>query len=189
MSKDLDDFLRKAAERRQKRQQTGGTSTPVTPQAAPIPQTIAQAEVYVVADSPREGSVPIETLGPRIQSNIHPSSLLTKEIDQADDRVRARIHSQFDHSVSTIDQGTTIKKKDSQSNKQPAKKRTFKQSNRDMGTAQEVPISSFEESRNDMTIERSASKMINPESMLELLRNPQTLRTAFIASQIFERKF
>jgi hypothetical protein len=40
-----------------------------------------------------------------------------------------------------------------------------------------------------MTIERSASKMINPDSMLELLRDPQTLRTAFIASQIFERKF
>ncbi len=185
MSKDLDEFLRKAAERRKNRQQTGVNPTPVTPQAAPI----AQPEAIVVADKPREGLVPKETLGPRIQSNIHPSSLLTKEIDQADDRVRARIHSQFDHSVSTIDQGTTVQKKESQSSNQSGKKKTAKQSNRDLAASQEKSISSFEESRNDMTIERSASKMINPESMLELLRNPQTLRTAFIASQIFERKF
>jgi hypothetical protein len=189
MSKDLDEFLRKAAERRKNRQQSGGNPSPATPQAAPTAQTIAQAEVVVVAEKPREASVPIETLGPRIQSNIHPSSLLTKEIDQADDRVRARIHSQFDHSVSTIDQGTTVKKKESQSSKQPGKKKAAKQSDRESGVAQDKSISSFEESRNDMTIERSASKMINPESMLELLRNPQTLRTAFIASQIFERKF
>ncbi len=186
MSKDLDEFLRKAAERRQKRQQATGNAPPVTPQAQPIEKPVT---AVVVEKQPREGSIPIETLGPRIQSNIHPSSLLTKEIDQADDRVRARIHSQFDHSVSTLDQGSSIKKKESQSSNQAGKKKSAKQSNRAPEASVENPKSSFEESRNDMTIERSASKMINPNSMLELLRNPQTLRTAFIASQIFERKF
>jgi hypothetical protein len=185
MSKDLEEFLKKAAERRQKRQQSGGVpaSTTSKPEVAPVPQaTIAQ-------EKPRENQPPHETLGPRIQSHIHPSSLLTKEIDQADDRMRERIHSQFDHSVSSIDQGRTTQSKDSQADSSSGKKKASKSTKKQIAPPQANAISSFEESRNDMTIERSASKMINPDSMLELLRDPQTLRTAFIASQIFERKF
>jgi len=184
MSNDLEDFLRKAAERRKKRQQTGGPTATVSTN----PEPLTRPEPIAVQQTQRENSTPVETLGPRIQSNIHPSSLLTKDIDQADDRIRARIHSQFDHSVSTIDQGRTTQKNESSSSNQSNKKKSSKQK-KVASASPENAISSFEESRNDMTIERSASKMINPDSMLELLRDPQTLRTAFIASQIFERKF
>jgi hypothetical protein len=184
MSNDLEEFLRKAAERRQARQQSGGITkaVPATPEAPANPQPVT---------APVEQR---ETLGPRLQSNIHPTSLLTKEIDQADDRIRARIHSQFDNSVSTIDTGRTTKSNESQSSNQttnqPSKKKASKQNKKEsVAPPPEKSLSSFEESRNDMTIERSASKMISTGSMLELLRNPQTLRTAFIASQIFERKF
>jgi len=185
MSNDLEDFLRKAAERRKKRQQPGGPATPVSTN----PEPPARPEPIAVQEKPRESSTPVETLGPRIQSNIHASSLLTKEIDQADDRIRARIHSQFDNSVSTIDQGRTTQTKETSSSSQSGKKKSSKQTKKEAAASPKNAISSFEESRNDMTIERSASKMINPDSMLELLKDPQTLRTAFIASQIFERKF
>ena len=184
MSNELDEFLRKAAERRLARQNQGNTqaSSPQANNSQPtskvVESSLAPIVLEPIALEARRG------LGPRLQSNIHPESLLGKDIDQADDRVRARVHEQFDNNVSSLETGLSKPKTD---NQQTLKKNTKK---KQAAPAKEpLVISSYEESRNDMTIERTASKMIATGSMMELLRNPQTLRTAFIASQIFERKF
>jgi len=179
MSNDLDEFLRKAAERRLARQNQGNTQAPSQqPTSKVVESALAPSVLEPIASETRQG------LGPRLQSNIHSESLLGREIDQADDRARARVHEQFDHTVSRLETGLSKPKTD---NQQTSKKNIKK---KQVASSKEPQvISSYEESRNDMTIERTASKMIATGSMMELLRNPQTLRTAFIASQIFERKF
>jgi len=191
MSNDLEEFLRKAAERRRARQQSGNAPAPSQGSApsqpsTPIASTPSFSDSKVVptilepiAPEPRQG------LGPRLQSNIHPESILAEDIDQADDRVRARVHQQFDHSGSSLDKDRTTKS----NNPSLPKKKDSKKKTQNLLQDKPLAVSSYEESRNDMTIERSASKMIATGSMMELLRDPQTLRTAFIASQIFERKF
>ncbi len=167
MARDIEEFLRKAAERRKQAQQGGGQpAAPQRPaQPAPVPQQRpvapppAQRQPYSPPPTtpsrqppqrqPVEAEVVWsnrESVAAHVQAHISTRSIaehasqLGQEVGLADDKLEQRLHEKFDHSVGTL-------------------------------------------GHLDTTGEGATSG----DDLLQLLRNPQSLRQAILLSEILKR--
>lgn len=131
MPRDIEEFLKMAAKRRQQQKQQGGgpraqrpaspqpQQTPPTQQQRPQParpqtrrppiQPATEDEIIVLGSSTQKASDPYrQSVAEHVKSHIDTSSLgehashLGEEVGLADDKLEARLHSTFDHSVASL---------------------------------------------------------------------------------------
>ena len=180
---DLEDFLRKAAERRNQRQQGGNPnrspSPPPQSQPAPVRQDLASSqeealepeiiepeviEAVVIPKKPRPIAPAPQRISdtPTAASTRNKPANLSPGVDQADEKMASHVKSALDHDLGKID-----KRKKSQGK---LSKKT-------------------ESVTNQVTMVNRGQANVVGEDLLAMLRQPQTLKTAFIASEIFKRKF
>lgn len=187
---DLEDFLRQAAERRKQRQQgqPGSQSIPTQPvrsaeraRQAPRPESevfeselvepdIVEPEIIepeiiepnVIKVRPAAASDARRNLADTTLPPMPKSSRLSREIDQADEKMASHVKSALDHDLVKVGK------------QKKSKSRLAKKS--DSMANQETHV------------DRS-HKVVLTNEILSMLRQPQSLKTAFIASEIFKRKF
>ncbi len=161
MARDIEEFLRKAAERRKQQQNQGGgapapTNQQSRPPAPPRPQP--------PRPQPRQEFIPtneIEVIAPRgesiqdhVRRHINTNDItqharqLGEEVALADDKIDAHIHQKFDQGLGTLASGRDPYAQDSNNTM-----------NRDLGQ----------------------------HDLLDLLREPKTLRQAILVSEILKR--
>ena len=160
---DLEDFLRKAAQRRREKVQRSGPAkspapsrgTPISlaPDAnAPEERVRSLARGEVAYDEGRSAG-PIRAL---------PPAHLAEVVDHADERMSEHLSHVFQHEVGHL-RGDVEKRTDA----------SKKQSNMS----------------NEETSVHRAPENLAGRQLLEYLANPQSIRVAFLASEIFQRKF
>jgi hypothetical protein len=169
MSNDLEKFLKQAAERlRDKIQQSQApqrspqTPPPVSPsQRRPQPQSLEPLVVEASLVQPRQlGEDPLSSIDTRPSVAHELREHLAEDISQTDERMAGRVQQVFDHSISTLPSASTAL----QTNAPKSADQT--------NVAVEV---------------NRRGRMSSP--FLRMLRKPDTLRAAFIAGEIFRRKF
>ena len=157
MARDIEDFLRRAAERRQqqlKQKQAGGQASPpprATPppvQPRPKPRTLVSREDIDVVDM-RDQSV-----AEHVKSHIDTSDIashaerLARDISQVDEKVEARLHQKFDHGLGKLESRKAI----------------------------EAPP--------EATVDEVSATALG---LVEIIRSPKTLRQAILLSEILRR--
>ncbi len=167
MSNDLERFLQQAAQKlKEKVQQGQAPQSPAQRQRPSQPPPIRQAERRL-QPSAVPGEIVDATLisddrraGTNPLSNLDTRRPLAQTIGQTDERMVDHLHDVFDHAVSSI------------SSASPALQSNVSQTANQTTDAVEV----------------NRREQIN-SPFLRMLRQPDTLRAAFIASEIFQRKF
>lgn len=136
MARDIEEFLRRAAERRKQNQQGGAPPPQPPPRQPPPPRqqspplrppprpaapprpmlTISDddviEEVEVVEDSRLRSSIRAEKVGRHVRQYLDTSDVtdsashLAETIEYADDKLRSRLKSTFDHEVGHLDHDT-----------------------------------------------------------------------------------
>lgn len=167
MSNDLEKFLQQAAERLQEKilqsqpqNRSQQTPPPIRPSQRPPQYSEPRVIEAPIVPPLQLGDDPLSSIDNRPSITTAMRSRLAEEISQTDERVAGRVQQVFDHSVSTLRTASHAL----QSNAQV----TVDQTN----SAVEV---------------NRRGRMASP--FLRMLRKPDTLRAAFIAGEIFRRKF
>ncbi len=162
MANDLERFLQQAAQKLKEKVQQGQAPQPPRPMQPP---PVRQAERRL-QPSPVPGEIVDAMIsddrraGPDPLSNLDTRRPLAQEIGQTDERMAGRLHDVFDHAVSSM-----------------SKPSSALQSN----------ISQTANQTTDAVEVNRREQVSSP--FLRMLRQPDTLRAAFIASEIFQRKF
>lgn len=175
MPSDLEKFLQQAAERlKDKIQQSQPPQRPQQPprsQQTPPPvrsrQRLSQSDgsnpevIEATVVSPRQlGDDPLSSIDTRPSVGHEMRNHLAENISHTDERVSGRVHQLFDHKVSTLPVA----------------------SNALQSTNSKTP----DQTNLAVEVDRR-TRMSSP--FLRMLRKPDTLRAAFLASEIFRRKF
>lgn len=166
MANDLEKFLQQAAERLKDKiqQQQAAQRPPATPpprQRQSIESVANEEVVQASLATPRErGDDPLSSIDTRPSIATERPPHLAQGISQADERMSGHLHQVFDHSVSRLQNASAAL-----------------QSN--AGRSADQTDQAIEVNRRD--------RMSSP--FLRMLRKPSTLRAAFIAGEIFRRKF
>ncbi len=168
MSNDLEKFLQQAAERlKEKIQQSQAPQrSQQTPPPARPSQRLSQSQasdrvVEAAIVQPRQmGDDPLSSIDTRPSVGHDMRNHLAEGISQTDERAAGRMQQVFNHSVSTLPNASNAL----QSNAQKPSDQT-----------------------NAATEVNRRGRMASP--FLRMLRKPDTLRAAFIAGEIFRRKF
>jgi DNA primase len=170
MSNDLEKFLQQAAERlRDKIQQSQANqrSSPPPPPPNRPSQRRSQAQsleplvIEATVLQPRQlGDDPLSTIDTRPSVAHEMRDHLAEDISQTDERAAGRLQQVFDHSVSTLPNASTA--------------------------LQTGATKSTDQTNVAVEVNRRG-RMSSP--FLRMLRKPDTLRAAFIAGEVFRRKF
>jgi len=165
MSNDLERFLQKAAERLKEKiqQQESSQRPPSTPprQRSPIASSSGSDMVEATVVNPRSlGDNPLSSIDTRPSVATDRPLHLAQNISQTDERMSSHLHQVFDHSLSRM----------------PSASGALQQN---VGRSPDQTDQAIEVNRRD--------RMSSP--FLRMLRKPSTLRAAFVASEIFRRKF
>ncbi len=179
MSNDLERFLQQAAERLkekiqqsqppQRSAQTQRSSQGQRPATTPPPLRPGQRlatpvdpqVVEATVIQPRQlGDDPLSSIDTRPPVGHEMRNHLAEDISQADERIAGRVHQVFDHNVSTLPSASN---------------------------ALQAGAPRSEDQTNSAVEVNRRGRMASP--FLRMLRKPDTLRAAFIASEIFRRKF
>ena len=166
MSNDLEKFLQLAAERLkekiQQSQRSQQTPPPVRPSQRLSQSQASESRVIeaTVVQSRQMGDDPLSSIDTRPSVAHEMRNHLAEGISQSDERAAGRVHQVFDHNVSTLPNASNAL----QSNAPKSANQT--------NSAVEV---------------NRRGRMASP--FLRMLRKPDTLRAAFIAGEIFRRKF
>ncbi|MDZ4850179.1 MAG: hypothetical protein SGI77_12915 [Pirellulaceae bacterium] len=179
MADDLNDFLRQAALRREARKKASGDSSaparPVSSQKSnqqPIRTLSSNDDLDVIE--------PISIEQRHIVPHIPKPDRVSESVVKADKKRESHVKEVFGSSPAPLErQG---KKKPKQQGQARAHVPTIATSNRDSSTADSG--ASMESGVGPQGNQRMTSL-----DMLKLLRNPDSLKLAFIASEIFGRKF
>ncbi len=164
MARDIEEFLRQAALKRQQQQNQGAAQPPrpAAPPPRPVPtqqppRPIQQKKrVRKMGGQPTQPAAqrPPESVADHVRRRLDTSSLvdhaqqLGSEVALADDKLEARLHEKFDHEVGT------------------------------MGAYAGASISQGQ---------RDAAARLSPDRLLDLLKNPNSLRQAIIVAEILKR--
>lgn len=173
---DLERFLQQAAERMKQRmegqaqasqapQQTRPKAKVKPPKQVPVRQAERANAPHVEAEELLEAEIVDQ---PQVQSSsgekfgnvANRKPPVTSAVDRADERMAERLQQKFDHSVGQIQQKSSSRPSFSESRAE--------QTNQ----AQEV---------------QRRQESVSP--LISMLRNPDSLKAAFIVSEIFRRKF
>jgi hypothetical protein len=183
MSGNLEDFLRQAAQRRQQRSSGGGqqgrpSQRQGSGQANSWSPDFVEAEI-IEAEILEPN--PVESLAPRrrrqasqgnqapMAKSLPPPRLSSiSEVDQADERMAKHVKEWMDHPVSHLSDTQITASKDSPT----------------AATAADTPnVVAIDQSTNVQHREQHKSPLV------DILRNRESLKSAFIVSEIFTRKF
>lgn len=168
MAGDLESFLKQAAERlAQQINQAAGKPVPQARQPRQVRKAerefrdpeIVDAEMVDENERRREAA---RRRGPDPLSEIDTRERLAQGIDQADERMAAHIHQALDHDVMNL--------------KTASQPLTYAQSR----------ASGVQTSASSSEVQKLRARTSH---LIDMLRNPETLRQAFIVSEIFNRKF
>ncbi|MEY4566403.1 MAG: hypothetical protein RLY14_1373 [Planctomycetota bacterium] len=183
MSGNLEDFLRQAAQRRQQRNSSGGQpgrpiQRPGSAQSSSWSPDFVEAEIIEAeilepnaneglssrrrgaANHSSQGAMPTSLPPPRLSS--------ISEVDQADERMAKHVKEWSDHSVSHLSNSQITASKETPT----------------AATAADTP--------NEVTIDQSTNvqhREQHKSPLVAILRNKESLKSAFIVSEIFTRKF
>ena len=125
MARDIEEFLRRAAERRKqqlKQKQQRPAAPPQRPATPPLPSAqpakrlvIADDEVEIVRPlAQREIDMRDESVAEHVARHINTSELvehashLADRIEQTDERLEARLHQKFDHKLGKLNAKPTV---------------------------------------------------------------------------------
>ena len=169
MSGDIEEFLRRAAQRRAKQQQPA--QPPIKPPqgpptqmrrpqpAPPRPVQITQAEVIDEVEIVEPHVLSGTTVEAHVEDHMRAGvfderlSRLGEDVDRSDDRMEAHLHEVFEHELGTLGARTAKAADSSLDDDSPGQKR----------------------------------KPVKPTNYLELLQNPTSVRHAIILSEILAR--
>lgn len=166
MAGDIEEFLRRAAQRRAQQQQgpQKPQARPPQPQARPpqpqrpkpVPPRPIQAEI-IDESKPQvlRGSSVAAHVKEHIRSGVFDENLshLGEEVDQSDDRMEAHLHEVFEHELGSFGMQTARAADSSLDDDSPGQKR----------------------------------KPVKPKNYLAILSNPASIRDAIILSEILAR--
>jgi hypothetical protein len=177
MSDDLNDFLRQAAARREARKRAESQAGGQKPSQPKTPPTVSRQAT--------PASPATQSSRPAVLTS-HPDSM-ESGIDKADRQREAHRKEVFGQANAPFQRtppnvGKPKGNKQPQSNKQ---KRSNSAAPTPVATSA-APFVTSEQPDSETSAARAGS---SSNELLKLLRNPQTLKTAFIASEIFGRKF
>lgn len=183
MADDLEEFLRKAAERRAARQRAKSSAPepkkPLASERIEAPIILEPLDEVPSISSQRD-------LG-RLKPHVPPPQHLAQNIDQADERMDAHLRQAFDHPVSRLEQKSKKKKKQAESPKRVTNAAAATPTIASSDLSGQSTAYDYEATR---SIPQANRSMIGSTSdLVTILRNPQSLKLAFIASEIFKRKF
>ena len=165
MANDLEKFLQQAAERlKDKIQQQQAAQRPQhTPPPRQRPPVVPSHDEVIQATvvNPRElGDNPLSSIDTRPPVGSERRPQLAPKIANRDELMTGHLHQVFDHPVSRLQNASTAL----------------------------APTGGATADQTDRAIEvNRRDRMSSP--LLRMLRKPDTLRAAFIASEIFRRKF
>ena len=165
MAENLDDFLRRAAERRQQRNQQQrpvqqAAVQPDVPPPAP-PRSLASSGSSNQSQAQRQvENKPKPNQQPKKKSNIQPQKRLAAQIEESDNRMDARLHKVFDHKLGQFNVHPTGSQ----------------------GTATYSP-------KPDTKLVSTVEEGSLAKEVAEMFRNPESAKIAYIASEIFQRRF
>ncbi len=172
MSSDLEKFLQQAAERLrdkiqqtqppQQQQRSQQTPPPVRPTQRLAPSRTGEPRLVeaTVVQSRQLGDDPLSTIDTRPSVAHEMRNHLAEDISLTDERVSGRVSQVFDHTVSSLPSASNA--------------------------LQAVVTKSIDQTSAAVEVNRRG-RMASP--FLRMLRKPDTLRAAFIAGEIFRRKF
>ncbi len=167
MSNDLEKFLQQAAERLKEKiqqsqppQRSQQTPPPIRPSQRLSQSSEPRVIEATVVPQRQLGDDPLSSIDTRPSVAHEMRNHLAEGISQSDERAAGRVHQVFDHNVSTLPNASNAL----QSNAPKSANQT--------NSAVEV---------------NRRGRMASP--FLRMLRKPDTLRAAFIAGEIFRRKF
>jgi hypothetical protein len=173
MPRDIEEFLKMAAKRRQEQKQKAagqppaGQKPPVQRPPAQKPKPAAgqsprivrrlrpEDEIQVIGSSNSPPDMRQQTVGEHVRTHIDTSSLadhalhLGEEVGLADDKLDARLHQKFDHKVSSL-------KKESAA-----------------------------QAETTAVTERHTSRLAN--DLLDMLRTPKSIRQAVLIAEVLKR--
>ncbi len=165
MANDLEKFLQQAAERLKDKiqQQQAAQRPPQTPpprQRQPVAQREDEVIQATVLNLRELGDNPLSSIDTRPSISSERRPHLAQDISNRDELMSGHLHQVFDHTVSRLQGASTALTPKA-------------------GTSPDQTDQAIEVNRRD--------RMSSP--FLRMLRKPATLRAAFIASEIFRRKF
>jgi len=178
MADDLNDFLKQAALRREARKKASGQQST---QGRAIPQNSGSQPTQRAKSSTPEPDVlqPISVEDRHLATTIAPLGHLGGGVAKTDQKRDAHLRETFSHTPVPLER---------QQKKKAKQQKTYvatiaAPTNTDSVT--QDPISNP-----DGRAEAPGNyKVMSPQDLLKLLRNPDSLKMAFIASEIFGRKF
>ncbi len=179
MPDDLNDFLRQAALRREARKKAGGApSTQAKPTANPNVNQPSVRPIRPAEDADIIEPIPIEQR--HLTPHIPPPEHLAGNVAKTDQKREAHLKEKFGHTPVPLERQQ--KKKTKSKGEQKSQVPTIAtQANSAMDSLYAISESKSEPASN--------YKVMSPQDLLKLLRNPDSLKMAFIASEIFGRKF
>lgn len=182
MSGNLEDFLRQAAQRRQQRSSGGSqqgrpTQRPASSQASSRSPDFVESEVVeaeIIEPTLDENPRPRKRAKSRKSSEAPMSTSLPpprlssiSEVDQADERMAKHVKDWIDHPVSHL-------------------------SNTQITASRESSTAAATDTSNVVSIDQSTNvqhREQHKSPLVDMLRNQESLKSAFIVSEIFTRKF
>jgi len=171
MSGDLNEFLRQAALRREARKrQTGsqGGSSSQSQNAPAQPRPVAQSNIEILQPIPVEQ----RHLTPGIPTSDH----LIENAAKTDQKRQAHLREVFGAKPAPLES--------------QKKKKTKPRAEQQVAPQpQTVAQMDFASALNSLTASQSGQRSVSSHDLIAFLRNPDSLKIAFIASEIFSRKF
>ena len=170
MSDDLNEFLKQAAQRRQARQRAAAKRS--LPTAADESQAVTRetAGIEVLQPLPTEGTKPPLGLAESLGAGMV----------RADAERRAHEEEAFGRKPQTRGR--------SQAPANAKGRQKFKNRSPDKPPATSRPLAPTDDASESESSPHPATIPLEPAALLAMLRDPQSLRLAFIASEIFRRK-
>ncbi len=169
MAGDLNEFLRQAAMRREARKRQTGS------QGAPTSQSQnAPAQSRPVAQSSAEVLQPIPVDQRHLLPGIPAGDHLGGNAAKTDQKREAHIREVFGTKPAPLE------------NQKKRKPRVEQQVAPQPQTAAQMDFAS---ALNSLTASQSGQRSVSSHDLIAFLRNPDSLKIAFIASEIFSRKF
>lgn len=164
MSDDIEEFLRRAAARRQQRQAQGaGPPKPQrAPQSRPPQRPVHQPppDIQIVEPEVIEAETVHESVANQVQQYFGSANLISgDEVDQADEQMETHLHQVFDHRVGQL-RDTSV------GVKEPAEPQL---------------------DRSAPGAEKGKAKGKGANFIAEMLRSPKSLRQAIVVSEILRR--
>lgn len=166
MADNIDDFLRRAAERRQQRAGKAAPSPPPPQRSEPPPRQLKASPPPTEArQQVSEGPRPVQQPPAQLHSSIESRQALAQSVESADDVMREHLQNVFVHQLGNIpgkqqSSSGPVTRSPKPDNLKPAER-----------PAEEAPTASL------------------AQLVVAALRDPQTTKIAFVASEIFKRRF